>query len=212
MKRKPRFLTPKERADYVSGRLTKEQEAGILRRVAKLPPGLEARAWFAVLDGVSDVAARIAEIRAHPVYLSTIQPGRHSPEQATLDNAEEWSKRPLRGGCWRDWEMALQQLQKAQTLVDAVYVRIIGPQAETGRKIREASKLGGRRKNKALPFRDVQLAKIYQARRPHSRMTPTALKRKIGEEQKRPLKRSAAVDAINRGLKILSGERGKPDA
>ena len=106
----------------------------------------------------------------------------------------------------------VEQLREAQTLVDAVYVRIFGPQVETGRKVWEGAKRGGRRKNKATAERDVRLAKEYQARLPHSRLTPTALKTKIGKEQKPPLSRSAAVDAINRGLKISSGERGKPDA
>ena len=61
---------------------------------------------------------------------------------------------------------------------------------------------GGREPGETIP-RDIQMAREYEQRRPTSYLSPTALKIDIG--RKHDLKRSAAIDAIDRGLKKLSG-------
>jgi hypothetical protein len=84
---------------------------------------------------------------------------------------------------------------------------MIGPQIGTGQKVRAAARLGGRQKR--MTKRNIALAQEFQGRRLDSGLSPTALKSEIGKHHK--LKRSAAIDAVNQGLKILSGKRGKPD-
>ena len=82
-----------------------------------------------------------------------------------------------------------------------------------------ASGIKERHANKSHPVgprrgqaRDVGLAQEFQRRSAGSGMSATALKADVGRRAVPPLRRSAAIDAIDRGLKILSGERAKPDA
>jgi hypothetical protein len=85
----------------------------------------------------------------------------------------------------------------------------LGPWIKTGQKVRAAAKLGGRRKSVAVTKRDIALAQEFLSRRLNSEISPTALKTEIGKQHN--LKRSAAIDAIDRGLKIVSGKRCSPD-
>jgi hypothetical protein len=64
---------------------------------------------------------------------------------------------------------------------------------------------GGGRKPGATLERDLKMALEFQRRKPPARMSDTALKTDIGRKQRPPLKKSAAREAIDRGLKKLSG-------
>jgi hypothetical protein len=66
-----------------------------------------------------------------------------------------------------------------------------------GRKVREGAKRGGRR----APDRDRRMAQEFLKRQPQSKMSATALKVNIGVEH--GLRRRAAIDAVDRGLKKI---------
>jgi len=53
--------------------------------------------------------------------------------------------------------------------------------------------------------RNLELARKYLQQRPTSKLKDWRLKAKIGAAEEPPLKRSAAIAAINAGLKMLSG-------
>ena len=72
-----------------------------------------------------------------------------------------------------------------------------------GARIHESAKEGGRARKGINAERDLDLAKQYRERRKDSNLSDSALKAKIGE--KVGLKRSAAIEAVDKGLKILSG-------
>ncbi|MFP1631220.1 hypothetical protein ACLB6G_05740 [Zhengella sp. ZM62] len=79
------------------------------------------------------------------------------------------------------------------------------PAALTGQKVRHETPgaiRGGRQKGQTLA-RDVALAKEFLARRSRSRLSDTALKASLGADH--GLSRSASIDAVNRGLKKVSG-------
>ncbi|MET3521455.1 hypothetical protein [Mesorhizobium abyssinicae] len=79
------------------------------------------------------------------------------------------------------------------------------PSALTGQKVRHESPgadKGGRKIGKNIS-RDVSMAKEFQERRKSSRRSATALKEEIGRAY--GLGRSASIEAINCGLKKLSG-------
>jgi hypothetical protein len=70
--------------------------------------------------------------------------------------------------------------------------------AESGKKSREGAQRGGRRK----PQRDIKMAvEFLSLKKRAPKISNSALKEKIGK--KHSLSRSAAIDAINRGLKRL---------
>jgi hypothetical protein len=71
---------------------------------------------------------------------------------------------------------------------------------------REDAARGGRKPDNR---RNVALAREFQLRREASKRSATALKAQIGAE--RGLSRSTSIDAINAGLKILSGKRAIPN-
>jgi hypothetical protein len=64
---------------------------------------------------------------------------------------------------------------------------------------------GGGRKPGATLERDIKMAREFQRRKPSAGMSDTALKIDIGRKQRPQLKKSASIEAINRGLKKLSG-------
>jgi hypothetical protein len=66
-----------------------------------------------------------------------------------------------------------------------------------GRKVLEGAKLGGRQD----PDRDRRMAQEFLRRQPQSKMSATALKVDIGA--KHDLRRRAAIDAVDRGLKKI---------
>jgi hypothetical protein len=71
-----------------------------------------------------------------------------------------------------------------------------------GRAARDNGGMGGR---PADVDRDIAMARAFQrGPTPGSRLSPTALKEEIGKAW--GLKRSAAITAVDRGLKILSGK------
>jgi hypothetical protein len=73
---------------------------------------------------------------------------------------------------------------------------------ETGNRMLERDDKGGRPKE---TDRDVELAREYQLRsQGERRMSDTSLKVEIGGAV--GLKRSAAIEAVNRGLRILQGQ------
>lgn len=77
-----------------------------------------------------------------------------------------------------------------------------------GRKVSHdlpGSNKGGQKRG-TTTARDVRLAKQFQEQFPKSKMSPTAMKQKIGKAA--GLGRSQSVEAVNRGLKKLSGEPG----
>lgn len=79
------------------------------------------------------------------------------------------------------------------------------PAALTGQKVRHempGSAKGGQKPGSTMS-RDVEMAREFQRCRLGFKSSDTALKQKIGA--KRGLRRTAAVDAIDRGLKKLSG-------
>ena len=69
---------------------------------------------------------------------------------------------------------------------------------ERGRKIREGAQRGGRRN----PARDLEMAREFNRRRVSGcSVSSSALKAEIGAT--RGLRRSAAIEAVNRGLQKL---------
>jgi hypothetical protein len=80
------------------------------------------------------------------------------------------------------------------------------PAALTGQKVRHESPgadKGGRKSGNNIA-RDVEMVKEFQKSRQTSPLSDTALKQKIGAKAYK-LGRSASIEAINRGLKKLSG-------
>jgi hypothetical protein len=69
---------------------------------------------------------------------------------------------------------------------------------QAGAKVRAGAKRGGR---KVDPKRDHMMAQEFRKRRPQSKLSDTALMAKIGTEH--GLRRSAAIEAIKRGRKIV---------
>jgi hypothetical protein len=80
--------------------------------------------------------------------------------------------------------------------------------AEIGRKCLEGAWRGGRRN----PGRDLEMAREFLATRGAviSKVSDTALKIRIGIAY--CLKRSAAIDAIDRGLQNIRPPCGEPDS
>jgi hypothetical protein len=82
-----------------------------------------------------------------------------------------------------------------------------GPSAILARKVIEAARLGGltraQRRHTENDERDADMAGEFRRRSQHSHQSKTRLMVEIGK--KNGLKRSASVEAINRGLKKLSG-------
>ena len=80
-------------------------------------------------------------------------------------------------------------------------------------KLADSRIKGGRARVRSYMARDAELALKYRQRfaAAAGSIRPSALKEKIGLEQKPPLSRSAAIEAIDRGLKILSGVSTTPD-
>ena len=74
--------------------------------------------------------------------------------------------------------------------------------AITGKKVRDGGARGGPPPGQKAE-RDRDLAREYLRRQKESGLSATALKEKIGRG--RGLGRSASIEAINRGVKILSG-------
>ena len=81
----------------------------------------------------------------------------------------------------------------------------------TGAPVLAGARRGGRSKNASTAQRDIAMAHAYLKQRPLRRLSDTALKAEIGKAQEKPLGRSASINAIARGLQILSSQTGKPD-
>jgi len=73
-----------------------------------------------------------------------------------------------------------------------------------GKSIAGQSEAAGKKRQNYSVW-DVRLAEEYLRRRQRATESSSALKARIGSEQEPPLARSSAIDAINRGLKKLSG-------
>jgi hypothetical protein len=136
--------------------------------------------------------------------MSSARPSQKAKEVLTLrqrlDHAAAGLERALQAN-------AHMHFIKFRRIAERLGVHLL--HAVRGQKIQAAAKRGGRRKSAATAKRDTALAREFQARRPNSGLSPTALKTEIGEQHN--LKRSAAIDAIDRGLKIVSGKRCSPD-
>lgn len=76
------------------------------------------------------------------------------------------------------------------------------PAAMTGKRVRDGGARGGPPPGRTKQ-RDSELAQKYLRRQKESGLSATALKAKIGKDS--GLGRSASIEAIDRGLKILSG-------
>ena len=72
-----------------------------------------------------------------------------------------------------------------------------------GKKTVTAAAEGGRARRGMNDARDSEMAKEFQRRSGQGGKSDTALKGEIGRDHK--LKKSAAIAAINHGLKLLSG-------
>lgn len=96
-------------------------------------------------------------------------------------------------------ENVIAIVREVRTILDEY-----GPLVETGAKIRERPR-GGRED----PERDKRMAREFLRQRPPGsnpgKKSPTALKKEIGKAE--GLKRSAAIEAVDRGLKLLKSER-----
>ena len=77
--------------------------------------------------------------------------------------------------------------------------------AGIGQRVVDGARRGGRRN----PDRDRQMAHEFRQRR-STNVSVTALKIKIGLEH--GLRRSAAIAAVDRGLKIIRSVSSEPDA
>lgn len=69
--------------------------------------------------------------------------------------------------------------------------------AMIGRKVLEGARRGGRQQ----PARDIAMAQEFRTRRSASPLSDTALKAEIGSKYR--LRRRAAVDAVDRGLRRM---------
>jgi hypothetical protein len=92
-------------------------------------------------------------------------------------------------------EIALHDLKQARE-----------PMWDSGRKSYEAGAETAKRKRQNFERRNKRLAKEFRRLRQKTSepVSDSQLKETIGREQKPPLSRSAAISAINRGLKISS--------
>jgi hypothetical protein len=98
-------------------------------------------------------------------------------------------------GVWLGQEIALHDLKQARE-----------PMWDSGRKSHIAGAETANRKRQNFERRNKRLAKEFRRLRKQTseRVSDSQLKERIGREQKPPLSRSAAIAAINRGLKISS--------
>jgi hypothetical protein len=81
---------------------------------------------------------------------------------------------------------------------------------ETGTKIRWRSDKGGRRPD-ANRDRNVAMAKEFQQRKAKmGNKSDSKLKEEVGKDERFGLSRRSAIDAVNKGLKILCSIAAKP--
>lgn len=78
-----------------------------------------------------------------------------------------------------------------------------------GKKARDGAKAGAAEKARRVAARDLKMAREYQAEQRRRPQTPSELKVEIGRRHK--LKRSAAIEAVDRGLQHFVRQAGKPD-
>jgi hypothetical protein len=104
-------------------------------------------------------------------------------------------RRDLEAG---EFELAISGRRDLEGRVRAIQARRTDPLIDTGTKCRAAAARGGRRN----PERDLRMAHEFIARGAGKNgLSPSALKAEIGDRA--GLKRRAAINAVNRGLRQL---------
>jgi hypothetical protein len=82
--------------------------------------------------------------------------------------------------------------------------QLLLPDADRGGRSRVGSHVGAKRKAESYVDRDIEMAREFLRRRratPSAKMSDSALK--VGIGKKKGLKRSAAIEAIDKGLEAL---------
>lgn len=87
--------------------------------------------------------------------------------------------------------------------VGFAFVHELSGLAEKGLASEDGARRGGEARRGSTEQRDVELATEFRTRRASARCSDTALKTEIGKAH--GLSRTQAIEAINRGLKKLSG-------
>lgn len=85
------------------------------------------------------------------------------------------------------------------------------PDADRGGVVLAGSKLGAKRKAESYVGRDIEMAQEFLCRRratPSAKISDSALKVSIGKEKN--LKRSASIEAIDKGLEALGYDPNGP--
>jgi hypothetical protein len=86
-----------------------------------------------------------------------------------------------------------------------------GGTLKRGKKFDEGLLHAAESKVNSYEPRNIRMAKEFQARLPSWDKSKTTLMQIIGKKERRPLKRSASVNAINKGLKIVVQSKAEPD-
>jgi hypothetical protein len=96
-----------------------------------------------------------------------------------------------------------QKLERLRTDLNYVEGHLRRRYFQTGITLSEAGRKGAARRSRSHEDRDVEMALEYCRRQKKGiNLSPTALKMEVGSRWK--LKRSASIEAIERGLKKLS--------
>ncbi len=98
-------------------------------------------------------------------------------------------------------DRAFEEMERRKTHDAHLLKMMMSPHLKASAALRR----GGRPKDDEKRRRDIRMARSFLDKNPHPRFSESALKADIGRAD--GLGRSAAIEAINRGLKILSCER-----
>jgi len=192
-----------------------ETVAAEILTAAGLPPrfGLYWRAdagpWTELQKGAPMEAWRSGHaIDCQKGVWSIAKKGGHEPDSAVGYAAQVadrigWIRHHLSKGATE--KACLESLQLGGLVQEAQMKQRWEPAALTGQKVRHetpGANKGGRKRGETIS-RDMRLAKEFQRKRLSSPLSDTALKQAIGKKDE--LGRSASVEAVNRGLKKLSG-------
>lgn len=186
-------ITQREGESYVFP-LTKDEGRELIKTLREMARGLDLNLIL------SDIEATATKILGDHV---------HAAERPERDSRHGYAKRALASVGWvkrsrsrGEMDLAiLEAMQLAKLLTEAEFKDQYERPILSWVRWFEAQSRGGRPAGQN-DRRDKELATEYLERKETSHLSPTRLKESIGK--RRGLARTTAIDAINRGLKILS--------